>query len=800
MNYTTNVFPILNVKNLTAYYRLFHIIGLSESSEEYDSNVQYIIKHLSYQLGQPITVITKGQIGSQKLCLVVKDEPGVLAEVPNVFEVKQRETVYFQSTEEVFKLDFEHYDSDTREICRRFLQFDLNGEIQKHKDLWQPRAGQPFFSKKPLEGTDHVAIYNGFLPRVIELPGGGWGISIEITNRYVEKAPLNPYIDRDGFNQVKGSHFIYHYGHRWYEVYPQEWSDLNASFYKFRRTPASPLMTVMEDLHQQSGRSMPPEVLQLPDDVALLSYSNNRNEERRIPAGLCYRVLDTDDPLVGKLHQQSIIPPFQRRRKAYIVRRNYLKQLSLGSVKLEVAAAPVEVPKQVFDFPDLEFAAGTVLSVTGLPGEKPVLISEVGRQRKALVREGGCYVNRPFEREFIVLPESIANSFGQTHFLKHLQQEVDRMHPTEDGWLPQVLVYNDRNSRKSMDLAIEILAQLQKAANLRTGGYALVMLPNIGRNKRTQDDLAAVCVKQGLDLYKMEVAIMHTDTLKGCFGYQPQGGKYYLKEDKKGLYYGYVHGVALNKVLLNNERWPFILKTPLSADLYIGIDVKHSLAGFTFVTQLAENIKPVRVETRRKEQLSTDQIKTVLIKQIRKLAEYYDIRSIVFHRDGRLFRPELAGIEDGMGELINSGHLPADVRFTVVELPKQSTTAFRLFEETAPYDVLQTWTDNRTLLNPQIGSWVAFSGCEGFICTTGREFRHKGTSMPLYVKIAHGTMPIEAVLRDIYYLSALAYTKLDDCSRDPLTIKMTDRRINEYGGHYDAEEFNLLKELNLDEA
>lgn len=802
MIYTTNLFPLLNLDKLTAYYRLFDIIGLSESSDEYDSNIQYIIKHLSYQLGHPITVITKNQPTGKKLYLVVKNDPAVLAKIPGEFEVKRRDAVYFRPTDQVFKLDFVKYDQETKEICRRFLQFDLNGEVQKHRDLWQPRAGQPFFSKKTFEGNEQVAIYNGFLPRVVELPGGGWGISIEITNKYVRKKPLPAYITRDEFNQIKGNHFIYHYGHLWYEVHPQEWSDLNAAEYKFRRDSTSELTTVIADLHRQSGSSMPPEVLGLPDDVALLSYSNNRNEERRIPAGLCYRVLDTDDPLVGKLHELSIIPPFLRRRKAHIVRRNYLSKISFGGVKLEVAEKAIEVEKQVFDFPDQEFGNGAILSVAGASGAKSIALSEVGRQRKNLLRsaDGGCYFNRPFERQYVVMPESIANAFGQTHFLKHLKQEVDRLHPTKDGWQPTVITYNDRNTKESLALAIEILAQLQKTIDQRVGGYAVIMVPTLNRKKRTQDDLATMCVVEGESLLNLEVSIMHTDTLKDCFGYRPQGN-YYLKEDKKGLYYGYVQGVALNKVILNNERWPFILKTPLSADLYIGIDVKHSLAGFTFVTKYAENVKPVRKTTKRKEQLSSAQIKTELIKQIRKLTEHCDIHTIVIHRDGRLFRSELEGIEQAMTDLISSGHLPADATFTVVELPKQSTHAFRLFEEVTPYDVLQTQqADKRALLNPQVGSWVAFSDREGFVCTTGREFYHKGTSLPLYVKVAHGDMPLESVLRDIYYLSTLAYTKPDDCSRDPLTIKMTDRRINEYGGHYDNENLNLLKELNLDEA
>ncbi|GAB4039843.1 argonaute/piwi family protein [Spirosoma gilvum] len=799
--YDTNIFKIENLDKLKAQYRLYEIIGLSETSEEYDSNIQYIIKTLSYQLGQPITVISKTQPVGQKLFLVVKNDSAVLDKIPEEFMVKKRDSIFFRSTDQVFELDFLNYDESTKEICRRFLQFDLNSEIQRHKDLWQPRAGQPFFSRKAIDGNHQVTVYNGFLPRVVELPGGGWGISIELTNKYVETTPLPNYITRDEFNQLKDSHFIYHYGRQWYEVHPQEWSDLNAANYKFRRETGGELMTVIGDLHRQSGNSMPPEVARLPDDVALLMYSNNRNEERRIPAGLCYRVLDTDDPLVGKLHELSIIPPFLRRRKAFVVRRNYLNRLRNGGVELEIAQTPIRVKKDVFDFPDQEFGNGSILSVTGKSGIIPVAMTEVGRTRKQLLRspEGGCFVNRPFERQYFVLPESIANSFGRTQLLKHLQQEVDRMHPTRSGWKPEIITYNDRNNKNSLQLGFEIIEQLQKSINQRTGGYALIMIPTVGRKKRVQDDLATLCIVEGQKMFNLEVSIMHTDILSECYDYKPQSG-YFIRQDKKGLYFGYIQGVALNKVILNNERWPFILKTLLSADLYIGIDVKHSLAGFTFITQFAKTIKPVREETKRKEQLSTLQIKTVLIKQIRKLAEYQDFHSIVIHRDGRLFRPELDGIKQAIEDLKSTGHLPSDVTFTVVELPKQSTTTFRIFEELSPYDVLKTETENRLLLNPQVGSWVPFNEREGFVCTTGREFKHKGTSLPLYVKVAHGNMPLQVVLQDIYYLSTLAYAKPDDCSRDPLTIKMTDRRINEFGGKYDNENFNLLKELNLDEA
>ena len=44
-------------------------------------------------------------------------------------------------------------------------------------------------------------------------------------------------------------------------------------------------------------------------------------------------------------------------------------------------------------------------------------------------------------------------------------------------------------------------------------------------------------------------------------------------------------------MLLTNEKWPFVLATPLHADLTVGIDVKQNTAGFTVVGRLGNNVR-----------------------------------------------------------------------------------------------------------------------------------------------------------------------------------------------------------------
>ena len=90
--YETDIFRIENLGALSANYVLFEIIGLHDSDEDFDNNIQYIIKKLSYSLRHPVTVINR----DNKPFLVVRDEAEAIASVPSEFLVKREEIVYFR--------------------------------------------------------------------------------------------------------------------------------------------------------------------------------------------------------------------------------------------------------------------------------------------------------------------------------------------------------------------------------------------------------------------------------------------------------------------------------------------------------------------------------------------------------------------------------------------------------------------------------------------------------------------------------------------------------------------------------
>lgn len=805
MVYETNIFRIENLKELSAKYRLLKIIGLNSNDTDYDTNVQHIIETLSYDLKHPVTVINR----KDTPFLVIKDDIKTLEALPaDGLQVRHGESALFEDTGESMFIDFESKDPAIKQIIIRFLQFDLYGEISKTGALWLPGSGEAFFSRERFGGSSVVDIFNGFTPRVIELWDGGFGICIDITRKYVASNPLPFNISKSDFEMLKRERcrFVYHYGRTWYEIGPDEISQLNIAQYKFDRDGKR--ISLLEDIRLLYNGTLPPNLAKIPDTASVLVYRNHAKEAKGAVAAMCYRTYDTEDPQVSKLHRQSIINPFERRKLIRTVANKFFGKLKYGSTDLRISTEPISININIFEVPDLLFNNDIVLSTRGTKGANITTIETLGNMRKQLLlnKHVGFYTNVPFDVQYMLMPESIYNTYGnKKHFIKDLTEYVNRMHPTETGWNPEVIPYDDRNKRTALDIGLEILDKM-KSNVASKGGYAVIVLPSrLERQKKMHDEAAGLLVSQCLIEFQINASIMHTETLENCYEHEEENGlvRYSIKRDKfdrfEKLYRRYLAGVAINQVLLNNERWPFILSTPMHADLVVGIDVKEHVAGFTFIDKQSRNILSHFDISKNKERLSTDQVTKILVEKLRVLISNTPTRinTITFHRDGRLYRTEILGIEDAIKLLVAEGTLAAETEYNLVEIPKNSVIPFRTFEVTRTYDIFNQVDDNGAVLNAKNGTWMRLNAKEAFLISTGREFARQGTSHPLFVRYIKGQMQFQDVLEDIFFLTHLAFTKPDDCSRNPLTIKITDRRINLLGSDYDAERMELLKAINL---
>lgn len=788
MKNTTNVFPILNLDKLSCKYRLFKIKGLLEESTDYEKNKNIIIKKLSSKLSHPVTVIEKEHIPY----LVIRDEADVIAKLPKELPLVANPAAIFEHSEEVMFLDFNSKDSASKEICLRFLNFDLNAEISKKPSLWRPAAGKAFFKKIPkIDGN--VSVYNGFNARVISLPKG-FGVAIDVTKKFISSKPLPTEISREYFNnQVKGKTFLYKYegyGYSWYEVRIDKLSDLTVSTHKYK-SENQVLVSLIEDLRGKFKRPHTKELADLSDNGSVLFYSTNDNQERGVPSALCYEVYDSENNF--KLHSQSLVNANERFAEIKEIKKSYFENLYFGGVKLSVSEMPFTAEVKSFLPPDLEFGQGKILSARRTANAVHCSVADFGKFRKKLLlsSEAGYYsCDEELQRQFFVLPKSIEDSMGG-EFLRMLVNEVNSLYKNEKGYNPEILSYEDRNDK--IDLGVSIIRLIKN--QIGSDAFGVIMIPNIGRSKRSHDDLEAMLIRE-LKKDSCHVSIIHTSTVKKAFRYERDGngnGRYVVQRDPydrrndwESKLKGYVHQVAINKVLLTNEKFPFVLSTPLNADLTIGIDVKNHIAGISLVNKYGNTRLVHHPSSGEKERLSAKRMRMIIKKQVSAELNFlkYPIQSIVIHRDGRIFNTEMQGINQAIEELVQEGRISPNICVNIVEISKSAINSVRLFEQNYNF-----------VGNPAIGSYQIL-GNVGVLCNTGKEYIKNGTVNPLIINYIKGNLEFEEVLEDIYSLSNLTYSKIDFCSRFPLTTKITDRFLSEIASEYDEENLQYhLEEL-----
>ncbi|MBX9784318.1 MAG: hypothetical protein K2X48_13590 [Chitinophagaceae bacterium] len=792
MKQITNIFKIENLSELSAQYRIFDIKGLTKG-KDYQENKQFLIKKFSNTLRHPVTIIEIG--GEPKL--IVKNDADILKKINPEYD-GGRLYPHFNLSDKIFDIDFANPSDDVKKICLRFLQFDLNGELKKNSNLWQPGTGEPFFLKTP-EIQDGVAIYRGFTFRVIELPDNGFGVSIDSTRKFASAKPLPYYITRAEFDKrYKERTFIYQYKD-WYEIKAMELDDFNVGEFKIEGVP------LIDFVRNVVPKPHSIQLANMPRDSATIIYYGSEMKDNRTPSGLCYEVLDFQDTNNGAINRKSIIPPHIRFTEIMNIKKNCFNSIRYGKSFLKLSDKTLEAPQNIFSFPEFELGNSNILSVKDFKPNDFNLASKITKTRlhRLMNSEIGFYSKTPLPNQIVVLPRSVNDTKGEI-FIRLLKQTVNKMYPS-DTYNPDLIVYEDKFKQGTdyLEVGKQIADAVWSTFSKSLPGFGVVMIPRLEKKgKREHDKLGALIIRE-LKKVGLNCSVMHDDTINECFGYKNSAdGKtqYYIKNDKEKKLEGYVRGVAINKILLNCSKWPFLLNEPLNADLTIGIDVKHHTAGFTIIDKLGRNIRTETDETSNKEKLDASQLKSWLYKIVKNEIEIdpkATIKKIVVHRDGRLFfDTELEGLLQSLQQLKDELYLSPDAELNVLEIPKSSLYSVRVFG--LDYDKEK----QRSIVENPPNGFAVFFKDEAFLCSTGKEFsQHSGTSNLLNVKFSYGNMSKKELLSDLFKLTTLAFTKPDDCSRVPITIKMNDIKLSDAASEYDEDAYRQLEilktELNL---
>lgn len=782
----TNIFALTNLADLSSSYKLYRVRGLSLEQAEYYQNSEAIKRTLSYRLQSPVTLVERDGAAY----LVLRDD----APEPPASLALVRSRIKFEREPGAFQVDYTQRTPENDAICLRFINFTLHAALRAAPDLWSPGAGRPFFQKKPVATFDRTAQYRGYVVRAVRGLDQTLGICVDVVNKYVSTEPLPTVLSRDYFASIKGLHFVYHYGHAWFDIVAHGLSDLRLDEYDVPR--AGGWISLTQWIVDDCAKPITPELADLQTNSSVILYRNNRGEERAAPSPLCYRTYGTDDPAVAKMHVNSILQPADRRSEIRAFAGRYLAHVRFGRVQLKVSPEPQPAPYRVFPMPDLAFGNGAVLSVRGTPGARHVSLDRVGRERLNLLRDptAGFYERPPLYRQYLFLPVTVAETYGPS-FVHALSEEVSTLYSTSAGaYRPVVVTYHDRCPKTFAHQARAIAAALEQRA--LEPGYAVVMIhTHRDRALREEDALAALVIRK---LKKRDIvgSVIHTDVSRECYEAVQQQGKldYRVKPSKARKWSGYLRNVALTKVLLTNRAWPYVLATRLNADITIGLDVKNNVLGIVIVAANGRRVRWDYRPARQGDHLSQRELQTYLAEVLRDEARHGDPppQSVVIHRDGRLFPSEREGLMEAFRRMKIERLLPSEADLTLVEIPKSAAAPLRMFQ-------VSNGDPRAPIENPEVGqSWILDN--EGYLCATGRAFHVPGTAQPLHVRRVSGALPMEALLDDVYALTVLAsWTRPEGCVRDPVTVKLNDRFLVSEAGTFDEQAPELLDDVTEQE-
>ena len=779
---TTNIYPIENVNEVNCRYILYRVRGIPVDSEGYHSAIQ--------KLSQQLSVVSKSP------CITLDDKDPIIAQLegheplPNQFPVVGGNALIEQAGK-TGELRFGSLSDTELPLALRFLQFDLTGLFKQSPQLWLPKSSPSVFHKVPDQQfsrlSQSVDMYRGFTFRFVPLSGRRIGVCLDVARKYADRRSLPALITADDFRRYKGRTCIYEYGETWYQIKIEQRLGLNVT--EALMPDGRTLYDHLRDLRWGNRHDF---FASLPRDGSVFVYHTGSGEMRRVPSGLCRLTHKTDSNSVSPYHFYTILDAEQRRREIDYVVSQYFQNITFQGSRLMLSRTPVEFESPRFGLPRLLFGNQKTLRLGPGATEGEVSMTEwaSAKKRRLLSADAGFYGRGPFPPQYLILPQSFKGSFGNL-FIEHLKEQVKAVYsPTgEHEYRPTPIFYDDSVGRSVPVLGREIIRATTK--HLFYSGYGLVVIPRIHQsNENTEDELANLLMKELRDR-DIHVSIIHTDQALRSYVRTSSGDQsgWKLTDDRKqaGRFRSYLQNVVINKILLLNGFWPFVLADPLHADATIGIDVKNHSAGFTFVLKDGRTIWSAVSDSKYRERLGGAQCARVIYENLKQyLPRGAPLRSIVIHRDGHMFTDEAEGIIDGLRQLARDGLSVANFEIDFLEIHKTSRVPMRFFE-------LTSVPESQTMIaeNPSVGTYCEI-GDGSFLTTTGYPYSRRGTAKPILVRKAGEGKLADTLLEDIFRLSNLTWTRIDDCSRVPLTIRMTDIRLREVAGDYNRDALRFI--------
>lgn len=745
-------------------YRLAEIEGLPEKKTRYQ-NLQKIRNYVGSEYKTPAALVRRGE---RHLLAVAANDPEKALPIEFDVPVLQGLAAHLRIHPTVETLELSALKDDDESIAKNFLAFEMRGHLFRHQqsDLWEGASGFIHYMKEPVEipakngRVPPVALYPGFNYRLINVPGQGLCLAVDISHVYTDTRTLGERIARgQEWRGLASRHFVYEFGQQWFFIQLQEVTDrpISESRFEYPKGTSKTRDVYEHTMQTWKGRLTPRlKGLSSQDNTIFYNYPGATGQFQGA-VNLARLRYQTDDPEIGRVHRFTILDPEDRMNRIQDIIARFLDdKIQIGETRIRISQDPLTVPAKVFRIPAQLFGNDKILPTPG-QNAKPADITGMRRQRDEWLRDKaiGPLTLAGIQNQFLLMPMSLA---GDEAFVERLQNDftetTNEISPVE--YRPQLVVWEDRDVRTVPEF-IRAMAKPKQLMEQYGTACALIVLPE-GHSRKEIGKLRRH-IKRALAPKVRTKCIQAEEFLS------------YLDSEYKVVdedYWSYLHYTALD-LLITSGYWLWGLAEPLEYDLYVGIDVLNNTAGFTFVGANGTLCRFFPSTSEQDEKLGTDQVRQILAENLREFIPRIRAatnalpRHIIIHRDGIFHDSEQEGLNLAIAELKNEGLLPANVQVGVVEIDKTNAEGLRLVSQYSGH-----------FQNPLVGSYHIFDSQWGLICTTGHPGLGQGTAEPLVVKVVRGNLDIGKCLKDIYWLSVLCWTKPDGHQRDPITIKLAD--------------------------
>lgn len=612
--------------------------------------------------------------------------------------------------------------------------------------------------------TPPVAIYPGFSYRILNIPGTGLCLSVDIIHVYTDTRTLAQRIQNgEDWRSLIGRHFVYEFGPQWYFAQFQEVAKHPIKEACFPHPQTQENTNVYDYTLEKWSSSQNPRLSKLePGDQTFVYNYPGQSGQFQGAAPLARLRYQTGE--VGGLHRLAILEPQLRlERIRSIITEYFDRKTSFGNSSIEISDEPVLVPKKVFHIPAQLFGNNRKLSSVGNRARKED-IDRMRRNRASWLRNEkvGPFTRIGISNQFILIPLSLAQDEALLDRVRDdLTDAINQVMPIP--YRPTPVIWDDREVRTIPQIKkalAEPIRQMEQAGL----ACALVILPE--RWNQEQTGRYRRHIKKTLYSKRIRTKCVRASQLLSHL--EPGNDGYQVRAGKERKYVSYLFNTAV-KVLVTSGFWPWALGEPLNYDLYVGVDVLNNTAGFTFLAANGTICRFQPSTSDQKEKLSAGQMADILLTNLREitpriLRQTGQLpRHLVLGRDGRSYDTEIEGLYHAVEKLQEEGHLPSNVQVGVVEIHKSHAARLRMFDQLRGGKVV----------NPRVGSYHIIDSW-GVLCTTGYPGLPAGTADPIVVEVADGNLDVEKVLRDLYWQSILAWTKPDGMQSNPIIIKLAD--------------------------